>query len=222
MNQHGIKDLIERCLLRLGGWVVILVVLCPTWGPPGDFYLGYPERFYVVQSDANPTLHVTRFLWDVLVCGIPVYGVISLLLYSKASLRYISGNSTLEIVELKQKLYKLGEQCLLRLAGWVVFLLVFVSNRLGTQWIGNIQIGSPVRFYISGPSGYQGDLFSNSLSIPMSITYFLWDVLIYGIPIYGMISLLLYGIRRCMGISTRRENTALPVKENSANTQEEE
>ena len=72
---------IEGLLLRLGGLIVLLLILRPEWGHPGDFYLGYPNRFYITQSDvAYPYVSVLWFLWDVILCGTPVFVVIFLLL----------------------------------------------------------------------------------------------------------------------------------------------
>lgn len=73
--------LIEGLLLRVGAAVTALLMLRPQWGRPGDFYLGYPLRFYVTQYDVVGTyISVPALLWDMLVCGVPVYVVVFLLL----------------------------------------------------------------------------------------------------------------------------------------------
>lgn len=81
LKRRRLYRTIEGLLLRLGGLIVLLLILRPQWGHPGDFYLGYPNRFYITQSDvACPYVSVLWFLWDVILCGTPVFVVIFLVL----------------------------------------------------------------------------------------------------------------------------------------------
>lgn len=68
---------VSTYLQAIGGIVTVLIVLSPKWGPPGDFYLGYPVRFYVTQYDVLYSfVNVITLLWDLTVVGVPVFGFI--------------------------------------------------------------------------------------------------------------------------------------------------
>lgn len=73
----------EAALLRLSGLITLLLAVRPEWGHgPNDFYLGYPYRFYITQSDvAYPYVSVLRFLFDVALFGVPVFAATFAILY---------------------------------------------------------------------------------------------------------------------------------------------
>jgi hypothetical protein len=65
------------------GWIVtVLIVLSPNWGPPGDFYAGWPYRFYVTQDDVDfERVWIYPLLLDLAIVGIPVFAVIFTLVW---------------------------------------------------------------------------------------------------------------------------------------------
>ena len=83
IKRRRLYRMIEGLLLRLGGLITLLLALRPNWGTyPNDFYLGYPKYFYITQSDvAFPYVSVLWFLFDLAVCGLPVFAVVFLILY---------------------------------------------------------------------------------------------------------------------------------------------
>lgn len=56
------------------------MVLSPKWGAhPGDFYLGYPARFYFTQYDVHDAhVNVLTLLFDLAIVGVPVFAVVYL------------------------------------------------------------------------------------------------------------------------------------------------
>ncbi|WP_345327382.1 hypothetical protein [Novipirellula rosea] len=61
----------------------MLLASRPKWGHgPDDFYLGYPYRFYITQSDvAYPYVSVPWFLLDVTLFGVPLFVTTIVILY---------------------------------------------------------------------------------------------------------------------------------------------
>ena len=84
--------MIEGFLLRLGGLIVLLLMLRPKWGHfPADFYMGYPKHFYVTQDDVQyPYVSISWFLWDAILCGTPVFAVLFLILYGVRRLSFFN------------------------------------------------------------------------------------------------------------------------------------
>ncbi|GAA4468885.1 hypothetical protein GCM10023156_60300 [Novipirellula rosea] len=83
MTRHRSYRFIEGVLLRLTGVIALLLASRPKWGHgPDDFYLGYPYRFYITQSDvAYPYVSVPWFLLDVTLFGVPLFVTTIVILY---------------------------------------------------------------------------------------------------------------------------------------------
>ena len=83
ITRHRLYAITEAVLLWLSGLITLLLAVRPEWGHgPNDFYLGYPYRFYITQSDvAYPYVSVLWCIFDVALFGVPVLAATFVILY---------------------------------------------------------------------------------------------------------------------------------------------
>lgn len=86
----------------------------------------------------------------------------------------------------RRRLYRMIEGLLLRLGG-LITLLMALRPQWGT-YPNDFYLGHPKYFYIT-----QSDVAFPYVSVP----WFLFDVGLYGLPVFVVVFLILYGVRRC-------------------------